>query len=589
MTPMRIDGYAPLRSYGAIGDGHCFALVADDGSVDWMAVPSLDAPASLAALVDARAGGRFSLAPAQPSETTQEYLRDTNVLVTTFRTADGSVRLTDAFTSTDTRPGRPAELVRRVDGLSGRVPMAWKLAPRFDHGQRPPQITRLGGVPVARTRELTLAVHAFGVGDVELSAGAIGGAFDIAEGATALVAVHADDGRLIRVPSRDHVISDLDDTVAYWRRWCSSINYDGPWHDAVVRSALALKLLIDATTGAVAAAGTTSLPEVIGGDRNWDYRYAWLRDSSFAIDALLALDLDDEAHNCLDWIIDVMQRLGPRMQVVLSLDATLPEREVELSDLEGYRNSRPVRVGNRAGGQRQLGIYGDVGDSICRYVADGNVVGVEGSMALARVADFVCDVWRLDDAGIWELEEDRPYTISKIGCWVALDRAVRLAGKRLVDDTSVARWRGERDAIRRYIDEQCWSTERGSYTFYAGSDEVDAACLLVARTGFADGDRLAGTVEAIRQELGEGPFLYRYSGMRDKEGAFVTCSFWLVEALVHLGRHDEAAALMDDLVAKASPTGLYSEEIDPSTGDLLGNMPQALSHLALVNAATTLA
>jgi GH15 family glucan-1,4-alpha-glucosidase len=405
-----------------------------------------------------------------------------------------------------------------------------------------------------------------------------------------LLALTAVDREPLQIPRPDAVSDRLDETIHYHRRWRSRIHYDGPAAEAVLRSAAVLRQLTSQKTGAQAAASTTSLPEKIGGSRNFDYRFAWVRDASFAVDALAGLALVEEVHSVLTWLLEALHRTAPDVHVFYTLDGQPASSEMsEVSFLRGYRDSRPVQEGNSAASQRQLGAYGDLIDAVHRATEIGYRLDARTADLLAGTTDRACDLWRLPDAGIWELGDYEHYTISKIGCWVALDRMIGLAEDDQVASLSLPRWRTERDRIREWIEENCWSRTKQSLTFYAGTDELDAAVLLAARTGFWKGDdpRLSTTIDAVREELSAGgPLMYRYSGQRGKEGAFVACSFWVVEALAYAGRVDEAAEMLDGMLGYCSDLGLLSEELDPETGELLGNFPQALSHLALIGAAT---
>jgi GH15 family glucan-1,4-alpha-glucosidase len=399
----------------------------------------------------------------------------------------------------------------------------------------------------------------------------------------------ATDHEPLLLPPGQDVELRIDRTVASWQRWTELIRYSGDWPEPVKRSALLLKTLLSGTSGAIAAAATTSLPERIGGDKNWDYRYSWTRDSSFTIGAFMRLGLHEEVHAAVSWLLGVMRRTGPELQVFYTLDGRVASREDDLQ-APGYRGSRPVRAGNAASGQLQLGTYGDLFDTLARYAEAGHVLDPSTGRMLAEYADSCCDRWLNRDSGIWELDVTEHYTISKMGCWVALDRACRLAEAGQIPEHRAHRWRDEARDIQEWVNTNCWSDEKQAYTFYAGTDELDAAVLLAGRTGFERGDRLSTTIDAITRELvpGDGSLVHRYSGMQTEEGAFVACTFWLVDALAHCGRGDEARALMDRAVSLANDVGVLSEEIDPATGGFLGNLPQGLSHLALINAAHTL-
>ena len=350
---------------------------------------------------------------------------------------------------------------------------------------------------------------------------------------------------------------------------------------------MALKLLLAEDTGAIAAAATTSLPERIGGEKNWDYRFAWVRDTSFTLDAFINLGLHEEVQRSVAWLVDAIGRNGPGLPVFYTLGGQVARAQADLT-APGYAHSRPVRAGNRAADQSQLGIYGDLFDTIWRYCEQGHVLDACTARLLADLADQCCDTWRNPDAGLWELTQREHYTISKIGCWVALDRAARLAQKGQITDVRSARWHEEAEHIRTWIDTNCWSEAKCSYTFFDGTEELDAAVLLAARTGFNRGDRLRTSITAIREELGAGPLVYRYTGANLEEGAFVACTFWMVEALALTRQCDEATELMHQATELVNEVGLLAEEIDVGSRSFLGNFPQGLSHLALINAAFTL-
>lgn len=588
--PTRIDGYAPIRDYAAIGDGRTVALVARDGSIDWLPVPSIDSPTVFGALLDSGRGGSFALAPAPPSEVTRRYVPGTNILETTFATETGAVVVTDAMTVPAEGLVPQQELAREVRGLRGSVPISWRVEPRFGYGAGRMRIGSRRGVPVVEAGADAIAVCCFDAGDPKVEDGAVSGGFEIGEGERALIALSFAHQEPLVFPTRTDIETRVEATHRAWHRWSACSDYRGRWKDAVERSGLALKLLFFAPTGAVAAAPTTSLPEEIGGERNWDYRLSWVRDSAFTIDALLRVGCAEEAEAFFWWLMQASQLTHPRLQVLYRLDggAEAPERTL---DLRGYRDSRPVRVGNAAADQLQLEIYGSVLEAASLYSDAGHPIDRDVAKRLGEMADLVCEIWRLPDSGIWEVRSDPVhFTQSKMMCWVALDRAVKLSEQGRIPDRHADRWRREAAAIREFIDDRCWSERLGSYVRAAGTEELDASLLTGALFGYDDvtQGRLSSTVEAIRRDLGRGPFLSRYlgeDGVAGGEGAFLTCSFWLVEALVHAGRATEAADLMERLVALANDVGLYSEEIDPEDGAFLGNFPQALTHLALIGAA----
>ncbi len=590
MRPRRHDGFLPIEDYAVLGDGRTVALVGMDGSVDWWPVPTIHAPPICAAILDPSRGGRFSLSPVEAYEAERAYVAHTNVLETTYRTASGVVRVTEALNSGMSGRLPWTELARRVDGLEGRVAVQWRLAPGDRFGDARPWAYWQAEVPVIVVQDQSLALLVHGAEPGTVSAHDVSGETLISEGERLLVTVVVTDHEPLSLPTQQSIGRRLDHSCRSWREWSDGIEYDGAWRADVVRSALALKTLFYEPGGAIAAAATTSLPEARGGHKNWDYRYSWVRDSSFTIVAFISLGLHEEVHASVSWILAALREHGPELRVFYTLDGDVPGQQRELA-ARGYRDSRPVRAGNRAAAQLQLGNFGDLFDTVARYVAAGHLLDQGTARSLADLADQCCDRWTAKDSGIWELESLEHYTISKIGCWVALDRAAALASTGQLPRERARRWASEAAEVRRWVNERCWSDERQTYTMYAGSRELDAAVLLAGRTGFDRGERLTGTIEAVQRDLGvgESPLLFRYSGMQDVEGAFVACSFWMVHALASTHQVERAVALMDRSVALASDLGLLSEQIDADDGTFLGNFPQALSHLALVNAACALA
>jgi GH15 family glucan-1,4-alpha-glucosidase len=587
MTAERIEGYAPIADYGAIGDGRTVALVARDGAIDWLCLPDLDSASVFGALVDSERGGRFLLQPDVAYESTRQYLPGTNVLETTFTTAAGVVRVTDAMTLPSHGLSPYRELVRKVDGLAGEVPLRWQVEPRFSYGAAATKISRRAGVPVATAGNEAVAICPFDAGEPKASARSIDGRFTTREGASSLLVLSASHQEPLVLPPRDAVVARLDATTRAWREWSKERNYEGPWREAVVRSALALKLLVYAPSGAIAAAATTSLPEEIGAERNWDYRYAWPRDSAFMLEALLSLGCSGEAHAFFFWLLHASQLTHPRFRVLYRLDGRAEAEERSLP-LSGYRGSRPVRVGNGAAAQTQLDVYGEVLSAAATFAGYSGGLDRDHARRLAEVADYVCGIWEEPDAGIWEHRDElRQFTQSKMMCAVALARACELAADGLLPTKHVSRWRQEQDRIREFIETRCYSDSKASYVRSAGEEELDAALLLAVIAGYDDprSPRLRSTVDAVCRELGRGPLVYRWA---DEPGAFLACSFWLADAYARQGRLDEATTLMDELISLANDLGLYAEELQAETGEFLGNFPQGLTHLALINAAVSI-
>jgi GH15 family glucan-1,4-alpha-glucosidase len=588
------NGYAAIRDYAVIGDGRTAALIALDGSIDWLCLPNLDAGSVFGALLDAERGGAFRLAPTEPFEVERRYRPDTNVLETTFNTGRGSARVTDAMLLPLSGLAPTRELVRRIEGLSGEVPIRWRVEPRFGYGRDRTRIGQRLGIPVASAGSDAIAVLAFDAGKPQSGEGAVKGDVVVRDGAEALLALSVSHGDPLVFPHRAEIEQRLEQTLAFWREWAGGRRYAGPWRDAVLRSSLALKLLIHAPSGAIAAAATTSLPEELGGVRNWDYRYCWVRDSSATLDALLGLGCPREAESFFWWLLHASQLTHPRVKVLYRLNggARAPEYDLPLA---GYEGSRPVRVGNAAAPQQQLDVYGHLLQTAWLFAKGGGRLSADTASRLASTADLVGSIWDREDSGIWEVRgRVRHFTQSKMMCWVALDRACRLAATGEIPGNNTAQWRLQANAIRSFVSERCWSDDQGGYLRFPGAEETDAAILLPILLGYgaeADQARLRSTVDIIRHELGSGPLLHRYrgdDGLPGGEGAFLACSFWLVDALARLGRTEEAAELMEDLLGLSNDVGLYAEEIDPETGAFLGNLPQGLVHLALVNAAVTL-
>ena len=590
---MRVDGYAEIRDYAVIGDGRTAALVAKDGAIDFLCLPNFDSPSVFAADLDAERGGALVLRPSIPFSVSRQYLAGTNVLETIFDTDRGRVRIVDAMTLPDDRLGPMREIARAVEGLSGTVPMQWRFSPRFAYAAGEPRCEWRADVPVATYGSEAVALRTWEAGSPAWQGSDACASFEIGEGARSLLVLASAYAEPLVLPGRSAVERRIARTVEFWRTWSAEREraYAGPWSDAVLRSALALKLLIFAPSGATAAAATMSLPEEIGGVRNWDYRFCWIRDSNFLIDALLRLGCRREAQSLFWWFMQATALTEPKLQVLYRLDGGPDAPEKELTTLRGYRGSRPVRIGNGAIDQLQLDIYGDLLETAWLYAGGQYSIDRDTGIVLARVADLVCDLWRSPDCGIWEVRS-RPqhFTHSKVMCWVALDRAIRLAGEGDLPSKHVARWTREAAAVRDFIERECWSERRGSYTRAAGTEELDANLLMLSTVQFGDpaGPRMQGTVDAVARELRHGPFVYRYlsaDGLPGSEGCFLNCSFWLVAALARAGRLRDASDLMQDLVARANDVGLYAEEVDPVSGAFLGNFPQALVHLSLIDAA----
>lgn len=593
-APLRaIDGYLPIEDYGLIGDGRTAALVGRDGSVAWLCVPRFDAAPLFCGILDTKRGGAFRVAPQALQSARQYYLPDTGVLVTEMRTKAGVVRVTDALTFTkgaDLHAGTRAargELLRLIEVLDGTVRLHVEIAPR-------------GEARIER-RGKHLDIRCESLPDIDLQCE---GDFPLT-GLTATLDLRAGERRhlILRwgdvaraAPARDPDAL-LHTTCAAWQGWMRRFHYTGPQQALVRRSALTLKLLDHFENGAAVAAPTSSLPEAIGGQRNWDYRYAWVRDAAFSVYALGGIGMNEEALAFLHWVLDDVQREAGRPHVLYTLDGGQPPAEREDLVLEGYRGSGPVRWGNAAADQRQHDVFGEVLDCAYQWVVRGGQISEQLWERLRVFVEGARREWRTPDQGIWEVRTSgRTFTYSAALCHVALDRGARLAERLGVrGDANV--WRMEAEAIRAAILTDAWDAEKNSITEHLGGGGLDASLLTLPLRKVIDArhPRMVATTEAVARELDAGNgLLYRYhtkispDGLSGGEGAFVLCSFWLVDNLAAQDRVDEAMELYASLCARANPLGLLPEQIDPDSGAFLGNYPQAFSHVGVISSGLNL-
>jgi GH15 family glucan-1,4-alpha-glucosidase len=584
--PARPADYKPIEAYGIIGDHRTAVLVGADGSIDWACLPDYNSAALFGAILDPEAG-RFAIRPTQPYTAEQRYERGTNVLVTEMVTETGRVRLRDFMPFFEGRKVPTAEIHRLIEGVSGEVEMELHFAPRFDYGSTVPAFSQdENGVRAAlgETEALVLSTPV----PLTLEDGAAVGRVTLRAGEEVTVVADWGAGRIHRVASYQ-TLRRLNYVRSYWRKWTDRLTYHGRYRDAVERSLLALKLLVSEPTGAIVAAPTTSLPEWPGGARNWDYRFSWVRDSAFILRALFGAGYVEEGTAYFDWLLGHAIEDEP-LRVLYGINGGLALEERELP-LRGYRDSRPVRVGNGAAHQFQLDIYGSLLDAALHYDRSGGILTIEEWEKLRAMTERVRACWREPDAGIWEARnEPRHYTYSKVWAWVALTRAARLA-ERTNMDVPADDWKREAEEIRADVLERAWDPEVGAFTQAYGYPDLDASVLVMPTVGFiaADDPRFQQTIETVLRELAAGPFplLYRYhndDGVGGPEGAFLLPSFWLVEALALGGDTERARAALAALQEHASPLGLYSEEVHPETLNLLGNFPQGFSHLGMINA-----
>jgi len=588
----------PIADYAAIGCTRSVALVSRGGSIDWLCWPRFDSPSIFGRLLDIDKGGFFAIHPSAEHHATRRYLDGTNVIETTFTTKSGTAKLLDLMPVMTEEQKRKTlspfrQLLRRIEVIDGEIPIEVVYAPRPDYARITPRLKQRGTSVHCGWEARVLNLR--GDAQFEIDDGTAIARFTLKAGHSRVFALGYDDHTPAVVPS----VSDdaIERTVKFWRDWSSQLKYDGPHRELVLRSALVLKLLTYAPTGAIVAAPTTSLPEAIGSVRNWDYRYCWLRDASWTVTALFDCGFSNEGAAFLDWLLYSTRLTHPHLQMLYDVFGESHMTEKTLDHLAGYRGSRPVRIGNGAHGQFQLDVYGEVLGAIEEATRRGETLDRDVQQLIRRLTDIVCKRWQEPDAGIWEKRGgNRQHVHGKVMAWSALDSAQRIA-KRCRVKIDEARIEKEKAAIKEEVLARGFSTHRNSFTGIFDDEEVDASLLFVARVGFIDPDdpRMLGTIDAIRSELGHGGLIYRYDtretddGLPSGEGAFLACSFWLVEALALAGRVDEARALFDDVVRRGNDVGLFAEEIDVDSGAMLGNFPQALTHIALMTAALCLA
>jgi GH15 family glucan-1,4-alpha-glucosidase len=579
------------------------ALVSRQGSLDWLCLPRFDSPSLFAAVLDAAEGGRFSIQPTGSFETERGYRPNTAILETTMRCLDGVIVLRDLMPVASEDEKRHSltpddEFLRELEGLAGNVEITVRYDPRPNYGGIRPVLRQRGNFGLwCEAAGAALLLRTDPPMQWTLDGNGAHATFQLKAGRRVYLSLTFSEEAPAVIPMLGRSAADrLARSERWWRNWADRCRYEGRYREVVLRSALTLKLLAYAPSGAIVAAPTTSLPEHLGGVRNWDYRYCWLRDSAFTLRALSALGFEDEAQAFINWLLHATRLTWPELQVVYDVfgEAKLPERE--LSHLTGYAGSQPVRIGNDAHGQLQLDVYGEVIDAAARFVHHGGRLDHETSRLLRGLGETVCQRWHEPDEGIWEGRAGRfQHTHSKALCWVALDRLIGLhEGGHL--RLPVDRFRHERAAIRATIEAHGFNEAVGSYTQVLDGQDIDASLLVLPLYGYcaASDDRMRRTYHRIQAQLGRGSLIYRYKqdtddGLPPGEGAFGICSFWAVECQALGGELAQATAAFEQLLAYGNDLGLFAEEIDPASGALLGNFPQAFTHVGLINAALTLA
>jgi len=586
-----------IQDYGIIGDCRSGALVSRDGSIDWLCWPRFDKPSIFAALLDRERGGFWRISTVAPATIERQYVPDSNVLETRFITHSGSAILTDVMPGVAHDSHQDAfmpdhEIIRKVTCVSGELELAIQFSPRADYGKREVEIREFGklGLKIVvgngaywlrSSVALAIANGAAQARVVLRAGGTLRFSFSYSEEAPAVLR-----------PLDSSLDDRIDQSVSNWQRWGRHAVYDGAYRNEVIRSALVLKLLSYAPSGAIIAAATTSVPERLGGDLNWDYRFCWLRDASLTMRALLELGYWDEAEDFLDWMLQATRLTQPELRILYSVygEKAAPERELDY--LTGYRGSRPVRIGNAARDQLQLDVYGEVVDAAAQFAFHGGHLDREMQKVLIGFGNYVTKNWNRPDEGIWEPRSGREnHTHSRLLCWTALDRLITLCDRGMLRGAPIERYKENCNSIRREIEERAWNRQLQTYVSVLDGDELDSSLLLLSWYGFekAGSARMRSTYEAIRKQLGtHDGLLFRYQ-KANPEGTFAICSFWEAEFLAMGGGSlDDARQLFQQLMKYRNDLGLYGEEIDPSTGSALGNFPQAFTHVGLIGAALSI-
>jgi GH15 family glucan-1,4-alpha-glucosidase len=582
--------YKGIGEYGLIGNSYTAALVSSDGSIDWCCLPRFDSPSTFAAILDDEKGGKFHIKPRTSFESQQSYLPNTNILQTTFRTDTGTVTVIDfmpCYRTSRHKLTKFDEIHRLVDCTVGQVPLEVVFEPRLDYARDNAQIEIYKYGVTARGRSDRLALSS--TTPFTSDGGKAIGNFTLKKGESAQFILRYDTDQP-KSPGIYGSRRKLERTTAYWKEKAEGCVFSGPLREMMVRSYLTLHLMVYAPTGAIIAAPTTSLPEEIGGERNWDYRYAWLRDASLTLNALFYLGHIEEALGFFNWLVTLCAKCGAKTQTLYDIDYEHPIHEQILDHLKGYRNSPPVRIGNAAYDQLQLDVFGEVLEAAYNYLDMGGYISRRTWESLESFVDAACESWQLPDNGIWEIRGG-PYhfTHSKLMCWVAVDRGIKIA-EELGFGENIKRWQDVAKDIRADILTRGWNPEKRAFTQHYDTTALDASNLLMPLYGFlpVTDERISSTIERTIEELGHNGLLRRYrtdktdDGLSGSEGEFLWCSFWLVRNLLRMGKLEDATALYQRLLGYSNHLGLFPEMVDSVSGEARGNFPQALTHLAVI-------
>ena len=601
----RVMRESSIADYGLIGNCRAAALVSRHGSIDWCCLPEFDSPSIFSALLDKEKGGNFGIKPSTPYECIQKYLADTNVLETTFNTTSGTARLIDCFTAMTEEQKRRSlfpdhEILRTLEGIEGTVSVDLEYSPTIFYGKERPSLRddKKLGIHFSWRKNIYILATSLPGDQIKISWNKerAFAKFTLKTGDRIFFSLsYSDQSPAVLTELETTALSRMTNTITFWRTWIGQCKYSGLYHHHVKRSALVLKLLAHAPSGAIIAAPTTSLPEQPGGERNWDYRYCWLRDASFTTRALVNLGLEEEAHAYMNWILHATQLTRPKLQVVYSVYGHARLKEKTLHWLSGHRRSIPVRIGNNADGQFQLDVYGEVLDAVYAYSPLVNKFDGNSKKFIIGLGKAICELWNKPDNGIWEIRSTAiHHTHSKVMAWVGLDRLIKLCEKYEWSDAQLESFRHTAALIRQEVEEKGFSKALKSYTREFKGTDLDASLLVLPLVGFCNprSSKMLSTMEVISQKLSKNNFLYRYrqidDGLRQEEGSFGICNFWLSENLAKSGRLEDAMKVFEAMLQCASDTGLLSEEIDPESRELLGNYPQGFTHIGLINAALSI-